>query len=87
MNIINKSHRLVLGANNYILIECPDVRKFISCKIQDLYSENKTYSLPIQELEKHNMLLCGPFLPNANPFYVQVTTHTVYSLCSNTIKV
>ncbi|XP_025417794.1 hemicentin-1-like isoform X3 [Sipha flava] len=71
-NMTQTSHRPLKGANNYILIDCPDVTKFISCKTQDLYNENKTYSLPILELEKHNMLLCGPFLPNNNPFYIQV---------------
>lgn len=60
-----------LGAENYILVNCQDVKEYLSCKIQDLNSDVNIKPLPIVNLGE-NMLLCGPFVPNDNPFYVQV---------------
>lgn len=67
---------IYIGTNNYVLIDCPDVQKFVSCSIQELNSgENKTESLPIFQFRNNtSMLLCGPFLPGDKPFYVQVLT-------------
>lgn len=70
-NMSQTSHRPLKGAKNYILVDCPDVKKFITCKIQDLSSDGRTEALPILVFGK-NLLLCGPFIPNDNPFYVQI---------------
>ncbi|XP_060859495.1 hemicentin-1-like isoform X1 [Metopolophium dirhodum] len=70
-NMTQTSHRPLKGAKNYILVNCPDVKKFVSCKIQDLSSDGTTEALPVLDFGR-NLLLCGPFIPNDNPFYVQV---------------
>lgn len=67
---------LYLGAKNYVLVDCPDVKKFVSCKLQDLSIDGKTETLSMLDFGK-NLLLCGPFIPNNNPFYVQVNIHVL----------
>lgn len=67
---------VIKGAENYVLVNCQEVKKFLSCKIQDLNSGNNTKLLPIIDLGQ-NMLLCGPFMPDDNPFNVQVNIKRV----------
>lgn len=71
ININYILNNFLVGTKNYVLVDCPDVQEFLSCSIQDLSSDGKTMSLPILNYRK-NMLLCGPFIPSDNPFYVQV---------------
>lgn len=61
---------IILGSKNYVLVDCPDAKHFSCCNILDLNS-NSSKNLPLVKTEK-NLLLCGPFKPNNNPFYVQV---------------
>ncbi|XP_050530169.1 hemicentin-1-like isoform X2 [Daktulosphaira vitifoliae] len=70
-SITHTSHRPLKGTNNYILVKYEDVQKYLSCEIKDLRSDGKFATLPIFNISK-NMLLCGPFMPGNNPFYVQV---------------
>ncbi|XP_050438116.1 hemicentin-1-like isoform X2 [Adelges cooleyi] len=70
-SISQTSHRPMKGTSNYVLVKYPDVNAFLSCDIKELHSDGKNNSLPIFEISK-NVMLCGPFVPNNNPFYVQV---------------
>lgn len=68
---------LFTGTKNYVLVECPYITTFLSCNIQDISSDGKTEVLPIQNM-RNNMLLCGPFLPHNDPFYIQVCNYIYF---------
>lgn len=74
---VNANVNVIVGAKNYVLINCPDVKEFLYCNIQGLNSDSKTLSLQISKFSK-NLLLCGPFIPSSNPFYVQVNMFYLY---------
>ncbi|VVC26961.1 Immunoglobulin subtype,Immunoglobulin-like domain,Immunoglobulin-like fold,von Willebrand factor [Cinara cedri] len=68
-NITQTSHRPLRGNKNYVLIDFPNIQEFNSCMIQDL-DNKQTKPLPI--FPTGNILLCGPFLPDDKPFYLQI---------------
>lgn len=70
-NNVNFFH--FIGTKNYVLVHCPDARHFSCCNILDLNGDVRNILLLKSE---KNVLLCGPFKPKSNPFYVQVPTHT-----------
>lgn len=66
---------IILGVKNYVIVNCSDAKHFSCCNIMDLNNDGK--SIPLLNTE-HNILVCGPFKPNNNPFYIQVSKSIVF---------